>query len=410
MCGIAGLINFESNLSDKRDIINKMAETLSKRGPDDSRCYYSKNVLLGHSRLIVVDPSGGAQPMIKHQGDNNYVIVYNGELYNTEDLRKLLIEAGYSFNAYSDTEVLLVSYMHWGIDCLKYINGIFAFAIWDEGKQQLFLARDPLGVKPLFYSRKGSSLTFGSEIKALLANPEIEPILTRDGLTKLLALGPARIPGDGILKDIYEIEPANYMIFSKDKFTLSQYWRPECKDYHEDIDTCTDHVRDLLTDAIKRQLVGDVPICSFLSGGLDSSLISAVASTEFKSHGKILDTYAIDYKDNELYFKSDEFQPTSDSYWAGVMADYIGSNHHTVLENSTELAKALFDSVIANDMPGMADVDSSLYVFCKQVRKEQTVALSGECAMLLINYARELINANFQLKFQTSVMVYNYFI
>lgn len=380
MCGITGWVNFENNLEEKHDVINKMADTLSKRGPDDSKCFYSQNVLLGHRRLIVVDPAGGSQPMIKNQNEDKYVIVYNGELYNTEDLRKILINAGYSFNAYSDTEVLLVSYMYWGIDCLKYINGIYAFGIWDEAKQQLFLARDPLGVKPLFYTQKGSSLIFGSEIKAILANPEIEPILTRDGLTALLALGPARIPGDAILKDIYEIPPAHYMVYSKNKLRLCEYWKPKCNDYHEDTDTCEEHVRNLLVDAIKRQLIGDVPVCTFLSGGLDSSLISAVAANEFTSRGKILDTYSIDYENNQLYFKSDEFQPTSDLYWSSKVADYIGTNHHSVLENSTELAKALYDSVIANDMPGMADVDSSLYVFCKEIRKKQTVALSGECA------------------------------
>lgn len=380
MCGIAGWVNFEKNIGESQDIINTMTETLKKRGPDDEGYFYSKNVLLGHRRLVVVDPAGGAQPMMKIQGGHKYVIVYNGELYNTEELRKILLEAGYSFDAYSDTEVLLASYMYWGIDCLKYINGIYAFGIWDEKEQRLFLARDPLGVKPLFYSQKGSSLIFGSEIKTILANPEIKPILTRDGLAELLSLGPARVPGRAVFKDIYEIPPANYMVFSREGIKLKEYWKPECMDYHESIEEAEEHVRSLLVDAIRRQLVGDVPVCTFLSGGLDSSLISAVASEDFKSRGKILNTFSINYEDDELYFKANEFEPTSDKYWSVKMSEFIGSSHHPIAENSIRLTEALYEAVLANDLPGMADVDSSLYLFCREVRKNATVALSGECA------------------------------
>lgn len=384
MCGIAGWVNFKNDISTQQDTIKKMTETLKLRGPDDSGFFFSKNVLFGHRRLVVVDPEGGAQPMIKNIGGHKYVIIYNGELYNTEDLRKDLLEAGYSFNAYSDTEVLLVSYIHWGIDCLKHINGIFAFTIWDEKEQRVLLARDPLGVKPLFYSYKNDSFIFGSEIKTVLANPIIEPVLTREGLTEIFAIGPARIPGSAVFKDIHEVPPANYLTFSKDSLELREYWKPQCAEHKEDVETTAEHVRSILLDAIKRQLVADVPVCTFLSGGLDSSIISAVASTEFKNKGQVLDTYSIDYENNDLYFKASEFQPTPDAVWARQMAEVIGSNHYDIIESNSNLASALYDAVKANDLPGMADVDSSLFLFCREIRKNATVALSGECASSLM--------------------------
>ena len=380
MCGIAGWINLKEDISKNRDVILNMTDTLKKRGPDDAGYYFSKNALLGHRRLVVVDPSGGAQPMSKSVGGRRYIIVYNGELYNTEDLRKLLIKENYSFKSYSDTEVLLTSYIHWGINCLKHINGIYAFAIWDEGKNQIFMARDPLGVKPLFYTVKNNSLIFGSEIKTLLAHPFIEPVVDRDGLTEIFTLGPARSLGGGVFKGIYEVPPANYVLYDRYGIKLREYWKPQCKIHNEDTDTTAQHVKTLLVDAIKRQLVADVPVCTLLSGGLDSSVISTVAAAEFKKQGKTLNTYSIDYEDNDKYFKANSFEPTPDRVWALKMSDYIKSVHHGIINTSSDLADALYDSVRASDLPGMADIDSSLYLFCKEIRKDNTVALSGECA------------------------------
>lgn len=380
MCGIAGWINFTKDISKENVILEKMTKTLRKRGPDDEGYFFSRHANFGHRRLVVVDPTGGSQPMIKSIGKDKYVIVYNGELYNTEDLRKLLKSEGYSFTSYSDTEVLLTSYIHWGTSCVKYINGIYAFAVYNEATNKVFMARDHLGVKPLFYTLKGDSLIFGSEIKTLLAHPYVEPIVTREGLTEIFALGPARALGSGILKDIHEIPPAHYLTFDRDGLKLKEYWKLKSTVHHEDENTTADHVKSLLIDTVERQLVADVPVCTFLSGGLDSSIISAVASYEFKKKGLTLDTYTIDYEDNEAFFKSNEFEPTSDKEFALLMAKYIGSNHHTVVNTSKDLAAALADSVKASDLPGMSDIDSSLYLFCKEIRKHATVAISGECA------------------------------
>lgn len=381
MCGFAGWVDLDRDLSLEEETIRKMTDKLSKRGPDDHAVHMSRHALLGHRRLVVVDPQGGAQPMSRTEEGNCYTIIYNGELYNTEDIRKKLVSMGYSFRSYSDTEVLLTAYIAWGVDCLKEFNGIYAFAIWDESRRQLFMARDPLGVKPLFYTKKGGSLMFGSEIKALLAHPEIEPILDSTGIMEIFGLGPARSPGSGVFKDICEIQPGYYLIFNSKGLQIKRYWSLISKPHTDSLETTIEKVRELFIDAVKRQLVADVPVCTFLSGGLDSSAISSVAASTYKELGmQVQDTYSIDYQDNELYFKADDYQPNSDGVWAKMMAEYIGSSHHNIIVDTQQLAEALYDAVLANDLPGMADIDSSLYLFCKEVRKNATVAISGECA------------------------------
>ena len=399
MCGFAGWIDFQKNLTNEVAILETMTNTLNLRGPDQHGYNVTPHVLFGHRRLIVVDPKGGIQPMTKMQGTFHYTLIYNGELYNTEDLRKELLEQGYTFDSYSDTEVLLTAYMCWGIDCVSKLNGIFAFAIYDEKEQRVLLVRDPLGVKPLFYSIKGTSFIFGSEIKTILAHPYIEPILDKEGLTEIFALGPAVKPGSAVFRDIKEVPPAHLMIITPHQTSMKEYWTLTPTENYETLEEATEHLRNLLVDAIERQLVGDMPLCTFLSGGLDSSAISAIAASAYKKKNKVLTTYSLDYEDNEKFFKANSFQPTSDPMWAEEMAKFIQSNHHTFTIKHEDLAIALKDAVIARDLPGMADIDSSLFLFCKEIRKDFVIALSGECADEIFGgypwYTRpELINLN----------------
>ncbi len=381
MCGIAGWINIERNIRQQGEVVGEMIGTLTRRGPDSSGLCSFDHAILGHRRLIVVDPRGGIQPMSKKSGEKNYTIVYNGELYNTEDIRKILIKKGYRFRSYSDTEVLLTAYMEWGKNCLKYVNGIFSFAVWEDTEKTLFLARDPLGVKPLFYSFKKGSLIFGSEIKALLKHPFIDPIIDDKGLLEIFGLGPARSLGNGVFRDIEEIPPAHYLIFDKSGLQFTEYWDLSANEHMEDFQSTLEHTRFLLTDAIERQLVSDVPVCTFLSGGLDSSIISAVAAKAFQKTDRVtLKTFSIDYTDNEKYYTHNDLQPDLDSMWIKVISDHIGSNHKNFILSNKEVADKLKDAVLAGDLPGMADIDSSLLLFCHEVRKHATVALSGECA------------------------------
>ena len=381
MCGIVGWSNLKNNIRDYSDIMDEMIDTLKLRGPDSAGLKTYNHALMGHRRLIIVDPTGGMQPMTKIINNKEYTICYNGELYNTEEVRADLISKGYKFDSYSDTEVLLTSYIEYGQKCADYLNGIFAFGIWDEYNQELFLCRDQLGIKPLFYSYIDGNLIFASEIKALLKHPYIDSIVDRYGLIELISLGPARTLNGAIFKDIKEIPPAHYLLFNKRGINLNEYWKLETMEHEDDIDTTKKKVREMLVEIIENQLVSDVPVCTFLSGGLDSSVISSVAFDKFKKDGLgVLNTFSIDYKDNEKYFKKNLYEPNSDPEYVKRMVEFLGSNHHNIVLNNIDLARALDDATKAADLPGMADVDSSLYLFAKEVRKYATVALSGECA------------------------------
>ena len=327
MCGIAGQISFEKNMRDQTEIMEGMSAVLAPRGPDASGSYYDENAALVHRRLIVIDPENGKQPMTF----GRYTIVYNGELYNTEDIRSELIKNGVSFVGHSDTEAVIKAYIAYGERCLDMLNGIFAFAVWDSLNRKLFLARDRIGVKPLFYSLTKSGLVFASEIKALLKHPEIKPIVNSGGAAQIMLIGPGRITGSGVFKDINDLPAAYCAEYSRDGFKKRQYWRVTAKPHTESFEETAAHTRELICDAIKRQLVSDVPLCCFLSGGLDSSIISAVAAKEFAARGETLSSWSIDYKDNHANFKASSFQPDEDAPWIEEMARFIGSEHTNVV-------------------------------------------------------------------------------
>lgn len=376
MCGIAGQIGFEENMRSKSGIMLKMSEALAPRGPDAAGIYNDDNAYLVHRRLIVVDPENGMQPM----SSGGCTLVYNGELYNTGELRSQMIMRGVEFTGHSDTEVVLKAFLTYGEECVKMFNGIFAFAVWDSRRKKLFLARDRIGVKPLFYSLTHDGIIFASEIKALLKHPSVKPIITADGVAEIMLIGPAKRVGSGVFRDIKEIPAAHCAIVTHEGFSLRRYWQLKAEEHKENFTETSQHIRELITDAVRRQLVSDVPLCCFLSGGLDSSIISAIAAKEFEKQGKQLCTWSIDYKDNHRNFHASSFQPDEDAPWVRIMADYIGSEHTNVELDTPALADALRDSTIARDLPGMADVDSSLYLFCGEIKKRFPVALSGECA------------------------------
>ncbi|MCM1334774.1 MAG: asparagine synthase (glutamine-hydrolyzing) [Bacteroides sp.] len=376
MCGIAGWADARRDIADQGEVMKKMGDAIAHRGPDARGDYFSRRCALAHTRLAVIDPENGAQPMRY----GAYTIVYNGELYNTDELRSDLLRAGEEFSTRSDTEVLLRAYVRWGKDCLSRLNGIYAFAIWDSDEETLFLARDRVGVKPLFYYAYEGGLIFASEIKSLLAHPYIKPVLDEEGAASLLMLGPARKGGTGVFRDIRELLPGEYAIFKDGRLKRRIYWSLVARPHTETLPETMDHLRFLLVDSIERQLVSDVPLCTFLSGGLDSSLISAIAARKYAREGRRLDTYSVDYKDNRKNFVASAFQPDEDAPWIVKMSEFIGSAHTNVVIDSPALADALVPSMRARDLPGMADVDSSLYLFCGEVKKRFTVAVSGECA------------------------------
>lgn len=381
MCGITGWIDFQRNLNNEIATIEKMTETLAKRGPDDTNIWTDIHAGFGHKRLVVVDPVSGKQPMTKTKENHRYTICYNGELYNTEDIRKELLIKGYSFNGHSDTEVLLAAYMEWKEKCVDYLNGIFAFAVWDSERETLFIGRDRLGVKPLFFYETGSGIIFGSELKALLAHPNTNRALNQEGLAEVFGLGPSRTPGSGVFKGMKELRPGHAMTFSKNGLKIWRYWNVKSKEHTDSFEDTVENIRTLFTDAVTRQLVSDVPLCTFLSGGVDSSAITAIAAKAFEREGKgQLHTYSIDYEGNDQFFKANEFQPNSDGFFIKKMSDTFNTVHHNCIISQEDLAASLVESVHVRDLPGMADVDSSLLWFCKEVKNDFVVGLSGECA------------------------------
>ncbi len=370
MCAIAGILN----LNAAPETVAAMQKTMRRRGPDDFGIFQKGDVTLLHARLTVIDPEGGRQPMTLRFQGREYTMVYNGELYNTEELRRELRKLGHEFSGHSDTEVLLHCYAQWGEGVLEKLNGIYAFAVFD--RERVFLARDRIGVKPLFYAEYDGGLLFASEIKTILKYPGFRAAIDVTGAAEILLLGPGRTPGCGVFRGVKEIEPGCFGIWEAGRLTLRRYWHLTDGEHREDFRETCEHVRWLVEDAIRRQLVSDVPIGCFLSGGLDSSLICAIAA----EHRTELDTFSVDYDRNREFFVPGKFQPNTDADFLAPMERFLGANAHHVILSADDLDGALEESTEARDLPGMADVDFSLLLLCKKIREYVTVALSGECA------------------------------
>ena len=354
MCGIAGFYNPDRNyLKDKsyyENILEGMSQTQRHRGPDDSGIWLFQQGGLSHARLSIIDLTTGRQPIKKTEAGKTFGIVYNGEIYNTKELRRDLEERGHFFSTTSDTEVILTGYMEYGPDFAKQLNGIFAYAIMDPFRERLCLCRDRSGVKPLYYTLRDGEIIFASELKGIFAYPGIRPVLDRKGLNEVFSLGPAHTYGDGVFQDMREILPGHMLLCSRDGFRLKCYWKLESRPHEDSYEETIEKTSFLVQDSIRRQMVSDVPICTFLSGGVDSSLVSAVCAAELKKQGKRLTTFSFDFVNNDKYFKASTFQPSQDRPFVDQMVQFLG------------------------------DIDSSLLHFCSMVKGYNKVALTGECA------------------------------
>lgn len=375
MCGIAGEVSprLKKQVQPEEWFIDMQRE-LYRRGPDQRGFYSDDGVMLIHTRLAVIDIKNGLQPMTR----DGFTIVYNGELYNTAEVRSLLEERGVKFTTTSDTEVVLRAYMELGEDCLSLFNGIFAFAVWNGS--ELFVARDRMGVKPFFYSETAEGFVFASSVAALLRHRDVKPVADLNSIKEVFLLGPGRTPGCGVIKGIKELPPACCGMVKNNRLRYREYWRLLQHEHTDNLSETIEHTRELVVNAIKRQLVSDIPVFTFLSGGLDSSIISAVAAKELTKRGQELHTYSVDYVDNGKYFVPGKFQPGSDEEYINKMNNFLGVTNHRVLIDTPELTSALFEAVEARGLPGMADVDSSLLVFAREIKKSFSVGLSGECA------------------------------
>lgn len=384
MCGIAGFFNPKRDYTREKmkwlPVLERMNKVQKHRGPDEDGTYLSSACGFAHVRLKIIDLLTGEQPMVRRIGETEFAIVFNGEIYNMHELKESLTAEGASFETASDTEVILVGYMLHGREFIKRLNGIFAAAIWDSHSKTLCLFRDRLGVKPLFYTKKDDTFIFSSEIKGLFAYPGVEPVLDKNGLCEIFALGPAKSYGKGVFKDIFEVLPGHVLTLDRYSYSDKAYWRLESRPHEDSMKTTIEKTAWLFSDAVKKQMLSDIPISTFLSGGIDSSLVTAVCAEELKKQGKTLHTFSFDFTDNQKYFKSNAFQPSQDRPFVEQMVSHCGTDHRYLECGNKEQLHCLYKAVDARDLPCMADVESSMLYFCSRVVQHNKVTLTGECA------------------------------
>lgn len=373
MCGIAGWVDFDRDLTRERPAVDAMAETMSCRGPDDGQMWLARHVALGHRRLAVIDVEGGRQPMAV---DGLAVVSYSGEIYNFRELRAELRANGHRFRTRSDTEVLLRAYLEWGVDFVDRLNGMYAFALWDVRRTELLLVRDRIGIKPLYYYPLPAGVLFGSEPKAILANPLAERAVDAGGLCELLAM--VKTPEQAVFKGMYELRPGHLLRLRREGLTTRRYWALEARDHTDDLDTTVDNIRELLDDIVDRQLISDVPLCSLLSGGLDSSTITAAAS----KRGPIR-SFAVDFAGYAEQFEPDELRVEPDAPYVRELVRHVRPDHTDILLDTTELTNPQLRATVVRawDLPQfIGDMNTSLYMLFRAIREHSTVALSGEAA------------------------------
>jgi asparagine synthase (glutamine-hydrolysing) len=381
MCGITGWVSFDRDLTRERDTLDAMTRTMACRGPDAAGTWSDGPAALGHRRLAVIDVAGGAQPMSVRTPAGEVVLVYSGEAYNFVELRRELQRAGERFTTSSDTEVVLRGYLRWGEALADRLNGMYAFAIWDSRERKLVLIRDRMGIKPLYISRTRDGVLFGSEPKAILANPLARRVVDAAGFRELLAT--VKAPGQAVWCGMREVEPGTVVTVDAKGVRERTYWRLETAPHTDDRDVTVGHVRELLDDIVARQLVADVPRCVLLSGGLDSSTITALSAAKLAEQGEQVQTFAVDFVGQADHFRPDVLRPTPDTPYVHEVANHVGSDHlDIVLDYRTLADRDIRRTVLtARDMPvGFGDMDTSLYLLCKAIRERSTVALSGESA------------------------------
>lgn len=380
MSGFVGFINFNKDISKDKSILEKMNNVIFPKSTNECKYYIDKHIAFAHKDINLAKIPGN-QPLVQKYSFGTYVIMLNGNIYNKKDLQETLLSNNFIFDSSSDVEILLKSYIHYGKDVVYHLNGVYSFIIWDSQKNEVFLARDHFGVKSLFYTILDDCFIFSSEIKGLLAYPRVERVLDKQGISELFGIGPAHTPGLTVFKNIYELKPANFAIYNTSGLHTKQYWKLISKEHTDSFGKTCEKIQFLLEDSINNQLSSNGSVCTFLSGGLDSSIISKIASDYNNSNNlPVLDTFSVDYVDNDKNFVKSDFQPNSDNFYIDIMEKYLNTNHHKIVIDTPELANSLKDAMIARDVPGMADIDSSLLLFCKNVKNDASIALTGECA------------------------------
>ncbi|MFP8885411.1 asparagine synthase (glutamine-hydrolyzing) [Streptomyces mangrovi] len=384
MCGIVGWVDFERDLSQERATAEAMTRTMACRGPDAEGVWLDRHAAIGHRRLSVIDLEGGRQPMLCEEGGlPPVVLTFSGEIYNYRELRSELASRGHRFRTQSDTEVVLRAYLEWGQDMVGRLNGMFAFGIWDARREELVLVRDRLGVKPLYYHPTPNGVLFGSEPKAILANPEIPRRVNADGLREILDM--VKTPEHAVFTGMSEIRPGHLVRVRRQGLSKHRYWALEAVEHTDSLDRTVRTVRELLEDIVSRQLISDVPLCSLLSGGLDSSVVTALAAKALKDQGAgPVRSFSVDFVGAAENFVPDPLRSTPDAPFVRDLAELVEAEHREILLDSDDLSDPAVRAAVlgATDLPPVwyGDLWPSLYLLFRAVRERSTVALSGESA------------------------------
>ncbi|WFB10710.1 asparagine synthase (glutamine-hydrolyzing) [Streptomyces sp. LX-29] len=381
MCGISGWISFQRDLERERPSLQAMNETMVCRGPDAEGSWVSRHAALGHRRLAVIDIEGGVQPMVAETPDGPVALTYSGEAYNFTELRDELRRRGHAFRTASDTEVVLRGYLEWGEAVADRLNGMYALGIWDGRTERLVLLRDRLGIKPLYYYPTKDGVLFGSEAKAILAHPLAESVVDTDGLRELF--GFVKAPGRAVWAGMREVKPGALVTVDRSGLRERVYWKLEVAEHRDDTETTVRRVGELLDDIVARQLVADVPLCVLLSGGLDSSALTALSARKLREQGRQVRSFTVDFVQSGAFRTDDELRATQDAPFARQVVDHVGALHQDIRIDHQELAnpEVRQATVAARDLPfGFGEADNSLYLLFKAIREHSTVALSGESA------------------------------
>lgn len=375
MCGIAGILNFGPTFIDLSDRACVMRDKLIHRGPDDNNISYYYNVALVHTRLALIDVSGGQQPF--KSPDLRYTITYNGEVYNYKSLRKEL-EDYWNFTTHSDTEVILAAYLHWGKDCLTRFNGMFSFFIWDNDKQQGFAARDLLGIKPFVYQYRSNEFIFASEAKAIIAIQPDAPIANVSAIVEYLACPYFSGVEEPMFDGLKYLLPGHYLVISKNDFTVASWQDYELSDELTDTQQTTEQLAKLLIEGIQSTMIADVPIATYLSGGFDSTLITSIAS---KNTNKTLDTYTIQFINQEAYcYQNSLIINSDDTPYAIRAAKELNVNHNIVNVSHESLEESLKNIAINNDTLPAWEQEIAQHHLAKEASQLYKVVLVGDAA------------------------------
>ncbi|MEJ2889526.1 asparagine synthase (glutamine-hydrolyzing) [Actinomycetospora aeridis] len=381
MCGITGWVSYGTDVRARPGVVEDMTEQLRDRGPDAGATWTDAHAALGHRRLAVIDVAGGAQPMVETTADGDVALTYSGEAYNFAALRSELAGRGHRFTTRSDTEVVLRGYLEWGAAVVDRLVGMYAFAVWDARDDTLLLVRDRLGVKPLYYYPTADGIVFGSEPKAILAHPDTVAAVGLDGMREIYS-GIKR-PGVAVFEGMRELRPGHTLRLDRSGRREHEYWALQAHRHDLDGPATVARTTELLEEIVDEQLVSDVPLCTLLSGGLDSSAITGIAAERGRAHGGTVRSFSVDFQGHTENFRADRHNTSADAPFVADAAAHMRTEHRDVVLDPSALSDPAVRraAVEARDMPvGFGDMDMSLYLLFSSIRERSTVALSGEGA------------------------------